>query len=604
MVKGEMIDGPKHRDIILGRSSAAKNHAGNVIFRSIIAKHKPYYSSRTKRGQKNEVTQSVIDSIKRAGGRFLSNEGAVWSIADDRKVFEKVNQALREGQSKQRLKGVAHPELATALPSENVYAEMEKELAEASSVSAPGPFPENVMSSSKRCLPDSIGSSPSNMKKQSSSKLSKRGLHRKGKVSKGVVYSRNEPEHTGTWEKNYMEMWNTARVKTETWEHDSLPTCTTATGTTFTGANSTSSASNPHFYEASQTISQQNAFPDGQQRFHNEAGMYQQGMTLLQYKQLQVRQLQSHLQMVDIQLQERNIQDHQRHLGLTETMSAYGSDQFHHYDGTVSTTSSHPLPGFSNLHVEPVMSNNIAPNQQIHRSNNSMISPGLQSLQNPQIVMGPESIQVNAFDQSTALEYETTTSHNQFGNGSVASTEQYHSTSGSLDNSKQPIDYLDNTLQTANNSNHLNLAVEASKGQSNFSKEQAFAFPSNENDDLSVPHKDIFDSAPDLPTDELSISRSLSFMSFSDSSQVSMRRTKSHDSFDVKCLDSKDCAEQLKHAFSSPDDHLYDSDHDRGRNLDPLSLLMKDMQNSFDSGDEHGDMSRPDLSSIMNLDEE
>lgn len=94
------VDGPTEHDIILGRSATAKNHPGNVLFRSIVTKNKPLYMSRTKRGEKNEVTQLVIDTVQQLGARFLAQtEDGKWTVADDKRIFEKVNQALREGQA-------------------------------------------------------------------------------------------------------------------------------------------------------------------------------------------------------------------------------------------------------------------------------------------------------------------------------------------------------------------------------------------------------------------------------------------------------------------------------------------------------------------------
>lgn len=566
MIK-EMVDGPKHRDIILGRSSVAKNHPGNVIFRSIISKHKPFYSSRTKRGEKNEVTQSVINSIKNAGGRFLANDGATWTIADERKVFEKVNQALREGQSRQKQKHIEARSVAppSSLPSEDVYNEVEQEWA-----------------ITNMCIPDEA---PSSSDVQTKTDVKENtGLYRKGRVSE--FKSRNH----GTWQKMDIPLWDGDKVKGDAWEHESLPTCTTVTGTTFTGTNTVSTSSTPAFYDPSQALLQ-SQFPNDNQQYQPDTG-YPQDMTLLQLKQYQVRRLQSQLQMVD----ERLLGHNQEHLGVSNSLSGYATnEQFQNHDGTLSTNS---MPGFTgndqlqvhdaalsttssnaihNHHFEPapVMSSNLDANMHLQHSNCAVMSPGLQSLQNPQLMIGSDTAQYHTFDQVAPLENDNTTCQFQNDNSNVSSAD-YHMPRPSHSN------VLDNNVRPGK----LDLGAEETSFPPSSPKEQSFSFPSSPRLDLTeVAEQDVFAPRAEFPgEDELHLSKSLSFMSFSDSSAVSnLRHSKSNNS-----LYDDDDDEHMKDPFSSHNDTFHHPARRRSSS-DSLQIMMKDIQQSLGDADMRGE---------------
>jgi len=376
-----------------------------------------------------------------------------------------------------------------------------------------------------------------------------------------------------------MPLWGVNKVKGDAWEHESLPTCTTVTGTTFTGTNTVSSSSTPAFYEPSRTLLQ-SQFPGDNQQCQRNTG-FPQDMSLLQLKQYQVRQLQSQLQMVD----ERLLGHNQEELGLSNSLSGY-SEHFKNHDGTLSTNS---LLGFSgndqvqvrdtllsstspnpvlDHHLEPVMSSDIDVNQNLQHSNCAVMSPGLQSLQNPQLMMGLDSApQFNTFDQMASLEDDTTAAC-QFQNGNSNVSLVDYSESRPV-NSQSLMDYklrpgkLDLCAETANYP----------------PKEQSFSFPSPPRFDLTEETgKDVFvPQAAFHAEDELQLSKSLSFMSFSDSSVVSnLRHSKSNESL----YDD----EHMKDPFSSHNE-TFQHPTRRRSSVDSLQIMMKDIQQTLEDPD-------------------
>jgi len=91
---------PTVEDVICGRSSLARNHPGNLYFRSLISEYKLKYA-KSMRNEKLSITTATIQAIHERGGRFLTAlTGDRWSVLSNPKVFEKVGQALRENQPK------------------------------------------------------------------------------------------------------------------------------------------------------------------------------------------------------------------------------------------------------------------------------------------------------------------------------------------------------------------------------------------------------------------------------------------------------------------------------------------------------------------------
>lgn len=107
---GKIITNPTEKDILLGRSSMAKRHAGNLFYRDLVEKNQAIYCSHRKRNAKAKITNSIVKSVKDTGGRFLTQDNAqgrvmnYWVEISEQKAFDKVSQALREGQPEIRKK--------------------------------------------------------------------------------------------------------------------------------------------------------------------------------------------------------------------------------------------------------------------------------------------------------------------------------------------------------------------------------------------------------------------------------------------------------------------------------------------------------------------
>jgi hypothetical protein len=89
----------KDDDVICERGGKSNNHVGNKRYRGLIMASKESYQEATTKEVKNQVTQSVVDEVRRRGGRFLRKhpeiEEAYMELPDD-KVRTKTSQALRE----------------------------------------------------------------------------------------------------------------------------------------------------------------------------------------------------------------------------------------------------------------------------------------------------------------------------------------------------------------------------------------------------------------------------------------------------------------------------------------------------------------------------
>ena len=85
-------------DVICARGKQAKNHCGNVYFRSLVKKSVPAYSRACSRMQKSMVVSNIIDTIheKSPNGGFVKQEAGVWYNVGDHLAREKVGQTLRD----------------------------------------------------------------------------------------------------------------------------------------------------------------------------------------------------------------------------------------------------------------------------------------------------------------------------------------------------------------------------------------------------------------------------------------------------------------------------------------------------------------------------
>lgn len=96
------------QDVILGRGAGPNEHAGNIVFRQVVADFKPSYVATVNRKAKSQIAHKVVQSIKAKRGRFLrrargqaikdNDDGEeVYVLAEEDVVIEKAKQALRYG---------------------------------------------------------------------------------------------------------------------------------------------------------------------------------------------------------------------------------------------------------------------------------------------------------------------------------------------------------------------------------------------------------------------------------------------------------------------------------------------------------------------------
>jgi len=86
--------------VLFGRGGATNNHVGNRCFRQLVACNQSHYLLAKKRDKKL-IARSIVDNIRKRGGRFLKREvksgSNHWVDVGDKKASEKTSQALREG---------------------------------------------------------------------------------------------------------------------------------------------------------------------------------------------------------------------------------------------------------------------------------------------------------------------------------------------------------------------------------------------------------------------------------------------------------------------------------------------------------------------------
>ena len=84
-------------DVLCGRGGGANRHSGNILFHQLVKKNQSAYLQAQK-ANKKLVAKSIVDEIRRLGGRFLKHDdnGNLFDIGDV-KANDKTCQALREG---------------------------------------------------------------------------------------------------------------------------------------------------------------------------------------------------------------------------------------------------------------------------------------------------------------------------------------------------------------------------------------------------------------------------------------------------------------------------------------------------------------------------
>jgi hypothetical protein len=96
---------PHINDIVSGRGSGSNRHEGNLHFRNLIRENRELYLSRSK-NEKMLVARDIYHSIEALdpAGRFLQKnpETGAWFEIGKVRALEKISQALREKNSRQR----------------------------------------------------------------------------------------------------------------------------------------------------------------------------------------------------------------------------------------------------------------------------------------------------------------------------------------------------------------------------------------------------------------------------------------------------------------------------------------------------------------------
>lgn len=87
----------KDSDVLCGRGGLSNNHPGNHVFRRIVNQNRAIYRACEKGSHKQFMVISIINAIRRNGGRFIQQKkGGIWEEITIQKAMTKTSQALRE----------------------------------------------------------------------------------------------------------------------------------------------------------------------------------------------------------------------------------------------------------------------------------------------------------------------------------------------------------------------------------------------------------------------------------------------------------------------------------------------------------------------------
>ena len=96
-----MILSPGQLDVVYGRGKRLENHVGNIQLAILLEDYLPQYNQASKRADKTQTSQAVVDCIERKGGRFLKQVSGVWEIVANKEALEKVSHGFRNLRGKQ-----------------------------------------------------------------------------------------------------------------------------------------------------------------------------------------------------------------------------------------------------------------------------------------------------------------------------------------------------------------------------------------------------------------------------------------------------------------------------------------------------------------------
>ncbi len=100
----------REHDVVCGRGAPTLVHPGNQAYRTLIQQHEKSYLC-AKRADKPIIATEVIETLNNRKVKFVRRErnssGSGWVALDEKKVYEKVCQSLREGAPELRRKILA-----------------------------------------------------------------------------------------------------------------------------------------------------------------------------------------------------------------------------------------------------------------------------------------------------------------------------------------------------------------------------------------------------------------------------------------------------------------------------------------------------------------
>lgn len=89
---------PGRLDVLFGRGKPIQEHYGNLRYHALLDSYQSAYEE-AKKFDKMEIAQKTVDQVHIYSGRFLKQEGAVWSAVEDSVAREKVSHAFRTRRS-------------------------------------------------------------------------------------------------------------------------------------------------------------------------------------------------------------------------------------------------------------------------------------------------------------------------------------------------------------------------------------------------------------------------------------------------------------------------------------------------------------------------
>jgi len=87
-----IIECPRSNDVVFRPSQSVMSHVGNAIFRSLVESKHYEHSIAATREAKMDITQSVIDDVRRREGRFLVWNDTTWwtEMNDEKQIYAKI----------------------------------------------------------------------------------------------------------------------------------------------------------------------------------------------------------------------------------------------------------------------------------------------------------------------------------------------------------------------------------------------------------------------------------------------------------------------------------------------------------------------------------